>query len=75
MKYTLILLLILTNLLAKGQIYFPPNTGNTWATTTPAELGWCEDQIPELLTFLESNNTKAFIVLKNGKIVTSLFPV
>ena len=69
MKYTLILLLILTNLLAKGQIFFPPNTGNTWATTTPAELGWCEDQIPELLTFLESNNTKAFIVLKNGKIV------
>ena len=69
MKYTLLLLLILTNLLAKGQIYFPPNTGNTWATITPAELGWCEDQIPELLTFLESNNTKAFIVLKNGKIV------
>jgi CubicO group peptidase (beta-lactamase class C family) len=32
-------------------------------------LGWCENQIPELLTFLESNNTKAFIVLKNGKIV------
>jgi len=69
MKYTLLLLLILTNLLAKGQIYFPPNTGNTWATITPAELGWCENQIPELLTFLESNNTKAFIVLKNGKIV------
>jgi CubicO group peptidase (beta-lactamase class C family) len=69
MKYTLLLLLILTNLVAKAQIYFPPNTGNTWATTTPAELGWCEDQIPELLTFLESNNTKAFIVLKNGKIV------
>lgn len=69
MKYTLLLLLILTNLVAKGQIYFPPTTGNTWQTTTPAELGWCEDQIPELLTFLESNNTKAFIVLKNGKIV------
>ena len=69
MKYTLLLLLILTNLLAKGQIYFPPTTGNTWQTTTPAELGWCEDQIPELLTFLESNNAKAFIVLKNGKIV------
>ncbi len=69
MKYTLLLLLILTNLVAKAQIYFPPNTGNTWATVTPAELGWCEDQIPDLLTFLESNNTKAFIVLKNGKIV------
>ena len=69
MKYTLLLLLILTNLVAKAQIYFPPNSGNTWATITPADLGWCEDQIPELLTFLESNNTKAFIVLKNGKIV------
>lgn len=69
MKYTLLLLLIVANVFAKGQIYFPPNTGNTWATITPAELGWCEDQIPELLTFLESNNTKAFIVLKNGKIV------
>ena len=69
MKYTLLLLLIVANVFAKGQIYFPPNTGNTWATVTPAELGWCEDQIPELLTFLESNNTKAFIVLKNGKIV------
>ena len=69
MKYTLLLLLIVANVFAKGQIYFPPTTGNTWQTTTPAELGWCEDQIPELLTFLESNNTKAFIVLKNGKIV------
>ena len=69
MKYTLLLLLIVANVFAKGQIYFPPNAGNTWATITPAELGWCEDQIPELLTFLESNNTKAFIVLKNGKIV------
>ena len=55
--------------ISQAQTYFPPNTGNTWATITPAELGWCEDQIPELLTFLESNNTKAFIVLKNGKIV------
>jgi CubicO group peptidase (beta-lactamase class C family) len=69
MKYTLLLLLIAGNVFAKAQIYFPPTVGNTWATITPGELGWCEDQIPELLTFLESNNTKAFIVLKNGRIV------
>ena len=69
MRYTLLLLLVVASVFARGQIYFPPTVGNTWATTTPAELGWCEDQIPELLTFLESNNTKAFIVLKNGKIV------
>jgi CubicO group peptidase (beta-lactamase class C family) len=69
MKFTLLLVLIVANVFGRAQIYFPPTVGNTWATTTPAELGWCEDQIPELLTFLESNNTKAFIVLKNGKIV------
>lgn len=69
MKYALLLLLIVANVFGRAQIYFPTTVGNTWATITPAELGWCEDQIPELLTFLESNNTKAFIVLKNGKIV------
>jgi CubicO group peptidase (beta-lactamase class C family) len=69
MKYYLLFVLIVANLLGRAQIYFPPTTGNTWATITPGELGWCEDQIPELLTFLESNNTKAFIVLKNGRIV------
>jgi len=69
MKYTLLLLLIVGNIFVKAQIYFPPTTGNTWATITPGELGWCEDQLPELISFLESNNTKAFIVLKNGRIV------
>jgi CubicO group peptidase (beta-lactamase class C family) len=54
---------------SQAQIYFPPTTGNNWQTTTPAELGWCEDQLPELISFLESNNTKAFLVLKNGRIV------
>ncbi|MEO8588899.1 MAG: serine hydrolase [Flavobacteriales bacterium] len=49
-------------------IYFPPNTGNTWETVDPATLGWCTDQIPPLLDFLGTNNTKAFIILKDGRI-------
>ena len=69
MKYTLLLLLIVANVFAKAQIYFPPTVGNSWETRTPAELGWCEDQLPELVSLLESNNTKAFLVLKNGRIV------
>jgi CubicO group peptidase (beta-lactamase class C family) len=68
MKYIqLFLLIVLFACPSLAQVYFPPTSGNTWETTTPAELGWCEDQIPELLSFLESNNTKAFIVLKLGK--------
>lgn len=50
-------------------LYFPPTTGNTWQAQSPTELGWCNDQIDPLVSFLASTNTKAFIVLKDGKIV------
>jgi CubicO group peptidase (beta-lactamase class C family) len=48
--------------------YYPPNTG-AWSTIDPQELGWCEERIDSLYSFLESTNTKSFMVLKNGKIV------
>lgn len=55
---------------AKAQTYyFPPTTGTTWDTLSPASLGWCTQDIDSLYRFLERGNTKAFIVLKNGKIV------
>lgn len=54
---------------AQGQLYFPPNTSDAWDTLSPAGLGWCQTRIDSLYEFLESNNTKAFIVLKDGKIV------
>lgn len=49
--------------------YFPPTSGNTWETTDPASLGWCTDQIPNLYNYLETSNSKGFLVLKDGKIV------
>ncbi len=48
--------------------YFPPLTGNAWETVDPTSLGWCTSEIPTLLTYLGDNNTKAFIVLKDGRI-------
>ncbi|MFD1550851.1 serine hydrolase [Putridiphycobacter roseus] len=54
----------------KGQsLYFPPISGDNWEETSFTELGWCADQLPTLYNYLEQSNTKAFIVLKNGKIV------
>ncbi|MBK7298861.1 MAG: hypothetical protein IPI91_20525 [Flavobacteriales bacterium] len=44
------------------QLLEPPET------VDPSALGWCADQIPPLLQYLDSNNTKAFIVLKDGRI-------
>lgn len=54
---------------AKAQLYYPPLVGSTWETTDPATLGWCQDSINSLYDYLEQTNSKAFIVLKNGKIV------
>ena len=50
-------------------LYFPPKTGNAWATVDPATLGICPDRIDSLYAFLENRNTKSFILLKDGKIV------
>lgn len=61
---------IILSLIANAQsLYFPPVTGNTWATISPQALGYCQNKIDSLYAFLDSNNTKAFILLKDGKIV------
>ena len=54
-------------------LYFPPTSGTTWETTTPASLGWNETELNNLYTYLQQKNTKAFIILKNGKIVAEKY--
>ena len=34
-------------------MYFPPNDATTWETKTPSSLGWNENNIPDLLDYLE----------------------
>lgn len=55
--------------LSSQELYFPPVIGNDWETTSPEELGWCTENIQELYDTLQTKNTKAFLVLKDGKIV------
>lgn len=50
-------------------LYFPPTSGDGWATTDPTTLGYCTAGLDSLDTFLEASNSKAFILLKDGKIV------
>ena len=52
-----------------SQLYFPPNGSAIWDTIQPSSLGWCNDNIDSLYAFLDTSNTKAFILLKDGKIV------
>lgn len=55
--------------LSAQTIYFPPDTGSAWETTDPVQLGWCPDRIDSLYSFLDQTNTRAFLVLKDGRIV------
>ena len=68
-KIIVILFVLLSVRLSAQNLYFPPNTGNTWDTLAPQSLGYCQASIDSLYNFLERNNTKAFILLKGGKIV------
>ncbi len=81
MKSVLNLILMLLLCIACGQkadpipvptpdpvMYFPP-AGASWSSVTPASLGWNESKIPDLKTLLQTSNTRALIVLKDGKIV------
>ncbi len=49
--------------------YFPEIGVENWETETPENLGWCINEIDTLISMLDHNNTKAFLVLHNGKIV------
>jgi len=55
--------------LTAQSLYFPPISGNEWETITPEEVFWCSDSIQPLYDYLEAEETKAFIVLKDGKII------
>lgn len=54
--------------ICNAQGYFPEN-GQEWETTTFAEAGWCSDSLDALIDFLDQEDTKAFIVLHDGKII------
>lgn len=51
-------------------LYFPPLSNTApWDTLSPASLGWCVNEIDTLYNYLLQEDTKAFLVLKDGKIV------
>lgn len=50
-------------------MYFPPTSGTEWQTKSTSSLGWNTTTLDDLYNFLQTKNTKAFIVLKNGRIV------
>ncbi len=69
-KIIITIIITLSFLNSKAQsLYFPPLTGTAWDTVSPSSLGWCVNNIDTLYNFLQQENTKGFLVLKDGKIV------
>ena len=55
--------------LAEAPLYFPPIGTAEWQTTDPATLNWDTSKLPVLYNYLLQEDTRAFIVLQDGKIV------
>lgn len=74
MRLIIMIFFLISNLTLLAQdSYFPPISGDQWATIDPKDLGWCEEGVAGLYSFLEEKETKAFIVLKDGKIAVEKY--
>jgi CubicO group peptidase (beta-lactamase class C family) len=62
------LLVIVFFPLKAQQTYYPPLSGSQWDTVSLSSLGWNAGAVAPLYSLLDSSNTRAFIVLKGGKI-------
>ena len=59
--------------LQNDEIYFPPINSDTWETKSITDLNWNENQLQPLLDFVEDKGTKAFIILKNGRMAVEWY--
>lgn len=75
-RLTLILFLLVAGLgfsLPAQTLYFPP-AGPNWATIDPvSELDWCPDKLDALQGFLGEKGTRAFMILKDGRIAVEWY--
>ena len=74
--FTVLLTFLLAGLyqVAPAQsLYFPPISGNSWDTLSPSSLGWCQPELDSLIDYLEDRDTRAFMLLKDGKIVVEKY--
>ncbi|MGB1931961.1 MAG: serine hydrolase domain-containing protein [Flavobacteriales bacterium] len=63
------ILFVLVSMTLNAQSYFPPISSSNWDSISPSSLDYCQANIDSLYDYLDANNTKAFILLKDGKIV------
>ena len=56
-----------------NELYFPPTHTGDWESISIDFLDWDDEALENLYSFLKDNKTRAFIVLKDGKIVVEKY--
>jgi CubicO group peptidase (beta-lactamase class C family) len=56
--------------ISEAAYYFPPRTGNDWATISIDSLPWNADSLQMVLDFVKDKKTHGFMILYKGRIVT-----
>jgi len=54
--------------LRSQDLYFPPSFSSEWEEIPSSELNWADQHINEVKDFLDTTQSKAMIILKDGKI-------
>lgn len=67
------LMMLVSTAKSTAQTYFPPLTGSSWENVSYDELGWCGENVDTLLQFAESRNTKALLILVNGRMALEAY--
>lgn len=74
MKKLVYLLFFIVPMAVKAQSYYYPPVGNSqWETVSPDSLGWCTKKLDTVYKYLDAKNSKAFIILKGGKIAVEKY--
>lgn len=64
---------VVLSVLPAQSLYFPP-AGMNWEAIDPiSELNWCQENLDTLQAFLGDRDSKAFIILKGGKIAVEWY--
>ncbi|TBN04856.1 serine hydrolase [Hyunsoonleella flava] len=65
---------IWVNIIAQNNdLYFPPVNSDNWETVNIDDTQWNGKALQPLLEYIKNKGTKAFIILKDGKIVTEWY--
>lgn len=73
MRAIFLTVFMVLSMMVISQTYFPPTTGGEWEQSPYSSVDWCAEKVDSLHQFLNETNAKAFIYLKDGRIIDEVY--